>query len=53
MPPAFQRIEDKLASHFSTRVKLRHGRNGSGQITIEYYSTEELNNILRQMNAEI
>ncbi|HRF23299.1 MAG TPA: ParB/RepB/Spo0J family partition protein [Chitinophagaceae bacterium] len=53
MPPAVQRIEDKLASHFSTRVKLRHGRNGSGQITIEYYSTEELNNILRQMNAEI
>lgn len=53
MPPAFQRIEDKLASHFSTRVELRHGRNGSGQITIEYYSTEELNNILRQMNAEI
>ena len=53
LSPAFQRIEDKLASHFSTRVKLRHGRNGSGQITIEYYSTEELNNILRQMNAEI
>ncbi|HUM97351.1 MAG TPA: ParB/RepB/Spo0J family partition protein [Chitinophagaceae bacterium] len=53
MSPAFQRIEDKLASHFSTRVKLRHGRNGSGQITIEYYSTEELNNILRQMNAEL
>jgi len=25
MPPAFQRIEDKLASHFSTRVKLRRG----------------------------
>ncbi len=53
MSPAFQRIEDKLASHFSTRVKLRHGRNGSGQYTIEYYSTEELNNILRQMNAEL
>jgi len=51
LPPAFQRIEDKLASHFSTRVKLRHGRNGSGQIIIEYYSQEELNNILRQTNA--
>jgi ParB family chromosome partitioning protein len=53
LPPAFQRIEDKLASHFSTRVKLRHGRNGSGQIIIEYYSTEELNNVLKQMNASL
>lgn len=53
LPPAFQRIEDKLASHFSTRVKLRHGRNGSGEIIIGYYSTEELNKILGQMNAEL
>lgn len=53
MPPAFQRIEDKLASHFSTRVKLRHSRNGSGQILIEYYSAEELNKVLRQMNAPL
>jgi ParB family transcriptional regulator, chromosome partitioning protein len=51
--PAFQRIEDKLASHFSTRVKLRHSRNGSGQIIIEYYSQEEMNKILGQMNANL
>jgi len=53
LPPAFQRIEDKLASHFSTRVKLRHSRNSSGQITIDYYSQDELNKILRQMNASL
>ncbi|HRA11501.1 MAG TPA: ParB/RepB/Spo0J family partition protein [Chitinophagaceae bacterium] len=53
LPPAFQRIEDKLASHFSTRVKLRHSRNGSGQIILEYYSQEELNKILRQMDAPL
>jgi len=53
MSPAFQRIEDKLASHFSTRVKLRHSRNGSGQIIIEYYSPDELNKILRQMDAPL
>ena len=53
LPPAFQRIEDKLASHFSTRVKLRHSRNGSGQIIIEYYSQEELNKVLGQMNASL
>ncbi len=53
LPPSFQRIEDKLASHFSTRVKLRHSRNGSGQIIIEYYSQEELNKVLGQMNASL
>lgn len=53
LDPAFQKIEDKLASHFSTRVKLRHDKNNSGQITMEYYSVEELNNILRQMNVTI
>jgi ParB family chromosome partitioning protein len=53
LPAAFQRIEDKLASHFSTRVKLRHSRNGSGQITIDYYSQEELNKILGQMDAPL
>ena len=53
LPPAFQRIEDKLASYFSTRVKLRHSRNGSGQIIIDYYSQEELNKILGQMDAPL
>jgi ParB family chromosome partitioning protein len=49
LPPAFQKIEDKLASHFSTRVKLKHSRNGSGQITFDYYSLEEFNKLLAQM----
>lgn len=53
LPSAFQRIEDKLASHFSTRVKLKHSRNGSGQIIIDYYSQEELSKILRQMDAPL
>jgi ParB family chromosome partitioning protein len=53
MPSSFQRIEDKLASHFSTRVKLRHSRNGSGQIIIEYYSPEELNKILGQIDVSL
>ena len=53
LEPAFQKIEDNLASHFSTRVRLKHGKNNSGQITLEYYSIEELNAILRQMNVTI
>ena len=53
LPPAFQQIEDKLASQFSTRVKLKHSRNGSGQITFDYYSLEELNKILGQMDVSV
>jgi ParB family transcriptional regulator, chromosome partitioning protein len=53
LPPAYQKIEDNLASHFSTRVKLKHSRNGSGQILIEYYSQEELTKLLREMNVSV
>ena len=53
LPSAFQRIEDKLATHFGTRVKLKHSRNGSGQIFIEYYSQEEFNKILKLIDAPL
>jgi ParB family transcriptional regulator, chromosome partitioning protein len=53
MPPGFQRIEDKLASHFSTRVKLKHSKDNSGSVTFEYYSLEELNKLLGQLNVQI
>jgi ParB family chromosome partitioning protein len=53
MPQGFQKIEDNLASHFGTRVKLKSSRNGSGQITIEYYSLDELNSILRKIDIPV
>ncbi|RYY40385.1 MAG: ParB/RepB/Spo0J family partition protein [Chitinophagaceae bacterium] len=53
LPPAFRKIEDKLATHFSTRIKMRHAKNGSGQITFDYYSLEELNKLLDLMNVTI
>jgi ParB family transcriptional regulator, chromosome partitioning protein len=53
LPVVYQKIEDKLASHFSTRVKLRHSKNGSGQITFDYYSLEEMNKLLDLMNITI
>lgn len=53
LPDTYQKVEDRLASHFSTRVKLKHSRNGSGQITFDYYSLEELNKLLDQMNVHI
>jgi ParB family chromosome partitioning protein len=53
LPEGFKKVEDKLASHFSTRVVLKHSKNGSGQITFDYYSLEELNKLLDQMNVSI
>jgi ParB family chromosome partitioning protein len=53
IPDSYKKVEDKLASHFSTRVKLKHAKNGSGQITFDYYSLEELNKLLDQMNVSI
>lgn len=48
-----KRIEDKLASHFSTRVRIKQSKEGQGQLIIEYYSQEEFNKILRQLNAPL
>ena len=53
LPPAYKKIEDNLASHFSTKVKMVHNNNGFGSITLEYFSLEELNKILEQMNVVI
>ena len=43
---AYKRIQDNLASHFGTRVVLKQAKNGTGSITIEYYSLQEFNKIL-------
>jgi len=53
LPPAFKKIEDNLASHFGTKVKMAHNKKGYGSISIEYYSLEELNKILDAMNVTV
>src|SRR6201991_4536535 len=53
MPEAFKRIEDNLATHFSTRVKLNHSKKGEGSISIEYYSLQELNKLLDQLGVSV
>ncbi len=53
IPEAFKRIEDNLASHFSTRVKLNHNKKGEGNISIEYYSLQELNKLLDQLGVSV
>lgn len=53
LPAAYRKIEDNLASHFATKVKMVHNKKGYGSITIEYFSLEELNKILEAMNVSV
>jgi ParB family chromosome partitioning protein len=50
LPPAYQRIQDNLATHFSTKVNLDRSKNGKGSINIEFYSDEELDSILEKLS---
>ena len=53
LPAAYKKIEDNLASHFATKVKMVHNKKGYGSITIEYYSLEELNKLLDAMSITV
>ena len=53
LPAAYKKIEDNLASHFATKVKMVHNKKGFGSITIEYYSLEELNKLLDALNITV
>jgi ParB family chromosome partitioning protein len=50
---AFRKIEEKLADMYSTKVHLKHQKNGSGSITIDYYSLEQLNHLLKKMDVQV
>lgn len=50
LPPAYKRIEDNMASHLSTRVKLDRKKNGKGSIVIEFYNDEDLERIMGKMS---
>ena len=53
LPHAYKKIEDNLASHFSTKVRLNHNKKGYGSISIEYYSLEDFNKILDQLGVSV
>ena len=50
LPPAYKRIEDNMASHFSTRVKLDRKKTGKGTVVIEFYNDDDLGRIMDKMN---
>ena len=53
LAPAYKKIEDNLASHYSTKVKLTHSKKGNGSILFEYYSLDELNALLDKLNIKV
>lgn len=49
LAPAYRRIQDNMASHFSTKVVLNRKKNGKGSIVIDFYSDEDLERIMEAM----
>jgi len=49
LPPAYKRIEDNMASHLATKVKLDRKKNGRGTVLIEFYNDEDLERIIAAM----
>lgn len=47
LPPAYQRIEDDIASLFSMKVDLQRKNNGKGSLKIDFQSDEELERIMQ------
>ncbi len=53
LPPSLKKIEDNLASHFSTKVRMTHSKKGTGSITFDYFSIEELSSLLDKMQVSV
>jgi ParB family chromosome partitioning protein len=49
----YRQISDKLSDQFSTKVHLKHGKKGNGSITIEYFSIDQFNQILKQLGVNV
>ncbi len=48
--PELRTIQDKLSSHFGTKVYLKNDKDNKGEIKIPYLSHEDLNRILEIIN---
>jgi len=46
LTPAFQQVQNRLTDLFETRVKIKRGIEGKGEIIIPFYSDNDLNRIL-------
>ncbi len=46
LPYEYKRIQEKLQSHLGTRVNLKRIRGGKGEISISYFSDEDLERLV-------
>lgn len=51
LPLAYQKLQDQLASNYSTKVTVKHSNSGKGEIVFHYYSDDDLNRLLEQLDA--
>lgn len=49
----YRQISDKLSDRFSTKVHLKHDKKGKGSITIEYFSLDQFNQLLKQLGVNV
>ena len=52
LPYEYKRIQDKIASHLSTRVHVKPTRAGRGEIVIQYFSDDDLGRLMELMNVD-
>jgi ParB family chromosome partitioning protein len=45
-------IEDRLARRFETKAEVRHKDNGSGQVVLNYYSSDDLNRLIELLDFD-
>lgn len=50
LDPEMQEIENHLRQLVGTKVSLKPGKNGTGSISIHYYSTEDLESIIEKLS---
>lgn len=47
----YKNVQMRLAEKFETKVEVKAGKNGKGQITFHYFSTDDLNRLLEILDA--
>ncbi|MEN8260961.1 MAG: chromosome partitioning protein ParB, partial [Pseudomonadota bacterium] len=47
--PDVLRLQDDISNRLGARVHIRHGKNGKGQMVINYTSLEELEGVLQKI----
>ena len=52
LPFAYQRLQDRMSSHLSTKVHIKRRRLGKGDIVIQFYSDSDLERLTELLSGE-